>query len=325
MSGQWRPPGDGAVDRLIRRLPMGLFWPCRAAAVRLPRGNPIRSAAVLTLKRVARAWRHRLAERLTEIRPLDAPRFSFAPSDSMVMEAVHWFGAEGYEGRVGDVWAFLCREAGSVLEIGGNVGFFTVLGGAACRGRYTVVEPVPEVASVLRANLARNGLAKVEVLEAAAIPGPVARDVVLNIPDEGRAAPVGAHLTEGVEVSGRGTMREARVPGVPIADLAAGRDLIKIDAEGIEAELLAVLRPMLVASRPDLIVEVWPEAERLAALLAALAREAGYTIHVLPEYGSDTIARVAPEDFDAATPGRYRSKDVLLSVRRTIPREKHLR
>ena len=105
------------------------------------------------------------------------------------------------------------------------------------------------------------------------------------------------------------------MPGLPIARLAEGRDLIKIDAEGIEAELLRAIRPHLIAARPDLLIEVLPEASRLAALLSDLAREAGYLIHILPEYGSDTIVQAAPEAFDAALPGRHRSKDVLLSTR----------
>lgn len=308
-------PGDAMLDRLIRLVPMGWFLPFRLAVVRLPRGHVPRSVSVLVLKRAARAWRHRLHRRLPEIRPLDAPRFSFEPVDSMVMDAVYWFGAVGYEGRVGGVWAARCRLARSVLEIGGNVGVFTVQGAAACGGHYTVVEPVPDVAAILRANLARNGLTDtVEVLQAAVIPAGPPRGVVLNIPDEGRQAPVGAHLIEGVEIPDRGTMRQVAVQGLPIADLAAGRDLIKIDAEGIEAELLTAIRPMLLTDRPDLLIEVLPEAGRLGAFLADLAREAGYTIHVLPEYGSETIVRVPAGAFTAAVPGRHRSKDVLLSM-----------
>lgn len=271
------------------------------------------------LKRVARSHRHHLCERLAEIRPIDAPNLSFKAVDSMVMDAIYWLGITGYEGRVSDVWVELCRGAQSILEVGGNIGLFTILGATATSGRYTVVEPLPEVAGVLRANLSRNGLlGRVELLEAAAIPESKARDVLLNVPDEGRDAPVGAHLVEGVEVIGRSSLRHLKVPGIPIAGLASGRDVIKIDAEGIEAALLSAIRDVLIATRPALLIEVLPEAARLGELIADLAREASYIIYIVPEYGSDVIVPVSPDNFTADLPRRYRSKDVVLSIREVV-------
>ena len=309
---------DG-FDALLRRVPLRMYALLRVAAVRLRRGNPIRSGAVLVLKRVARSHRHHLCERLAEIRPIDAPNLSFKAVDSMVMDAIYWLGITGYEGRVSDVWVELCRGAQSILEVGGNIGLFTILGATATSGRYTVVEPLPEVAGVLRANLSRNGLlGRVELLEAAAIPESKARDVLLNVPDEGRDAPVGAHLVEGVEVIGRSSLRHLKVPGIPIAGLASGRDVIKIDAEGIEAALLSAIRDVLIATRPALLIEVLPEAARLGELIADLAREASYIIYIVPEYGSDVIVPVSPDNFTADLPRRYRSKDVVLSIREVV-------
>ncbi len=261
-----------------------------------------------------RAFRGRLSARLTEIRPIDRASLVFRSTDSMVMDAVYWSGVQGYEGIVATVWATLCRRAQSVLEVGGNVGLFTVIGANASGASYTVLEPVPRNVAVLRENLGLNGLNRVEVLHAAAIPGAAPAEVTLNIPDEGRDAPVGAHLTEGVEVEGRSSSNRIRVAGLPFRDLLAGRDLLKIDAEGIEAELLESARDIILAHRPTMVVEVLPEATRLAALIAELATAAGYLIHVVPEWGSETIVTVAARDFTASSPGQYHSKDVVLST-----------
>jgi FkbM family methyltransferase len=266
------------------------------------------------LKLADRAHRHHLPGRLTEIRPLDAPQLSFEAVDSMVMDAVYWFGVRGYEGQVTALWTRLCGRAQAVLEVGGNVGLFTTLGGLACPGRYTVVEPVPGIADVLRSNLARNGVTCVNVLTAAAVPGDLAREVSLNIPDEHRDAPVGAHLLEGVEVSGRSSHQVLRVRGEPFNQLIQGCDLVKIDAEGIEAELLGNARDTLVAQRPTLMVEVLPEAIRLGQVIADLARDAGYTIHVVPEYGDERIVVIPVGEFTSAVPQRHRSKDVVLAT-----------
>jgi FkbM family methyltransferase len=307
--------GVAILESVAAALPLRLYDPLRHGAVRLRRNTLPRSACVAVLQVAMRAWRGRLGRHMAEIRPLDAPHLAFAATDSMVVDTIYWLGVRGYEGKVADVWVELCRASAAVLEIGGNVGLFTVLGRRASQGTYTVVEPVPSVAAVLGDNLARNGLDTVEVLEAAAIPGDVARGVMLSIPDEGRTAPVGAHLLEGVEVSGRHMLNQITVRGLPAAQLMAGRDLIKIDAEGIEAMLLQSAWAILVAQRPTLMIEVLPEADALGRAIAALAQEAKYTIAVIPEYGREDIVVVAPEDFNAQLPQRYNSKDVVLSAR----------
>lgn len=234
--------------------------------------------------------------------------------DSMVMDAVYWLGVRGYEGQVTALWVRLVRTSQNVLEVGGNVGLFTTLGGLVSSGRYTVVEPVPAVADVLRSNLARNGATGVEIVVAAAVPGDVTRDVFLNIPDEQRAAPVGAHLVNGVEVSGRSSQHVIQVRGEPFNRLVDGRDLVKIDAEGIEAELLSDARDIILVHRPTLMIEVLPEAVRLGTVLADLARTAGYTIFVIPEYGDERIVVVPHDEFTSAVPQRHRSKDVVLAT-----------
>jgi FkbM family methyltransferase len=295
----------------LNALALQLLDPLRKAAVAFPRGSLVRSGCVVLLKKAA-AYR-RLMASLDEIRPLDRPDLSFEPVDSMVMDAVYWLGIQGYEGVLADVWARLCAEACNILEIGGNVGLYSVIGGKAARDVYTVVEPVPEVATILRANLRRNGLDRVEMIEAAAIPENEICDVCLNLPDEGRLAPVGAHLIRGVEIDDRNTLRQIQVKGLPFGGLAQGRDLIKIDAEGVEDALLAAAMHCIERNRPTLVIEVLPEAERLAQTIASIARRFDYAITVVPAYGSNALQSVRPDEFSSTTPVKFNSKDVVLS------------
>ncbi len=290
--------------------------PLRRAVARLPRGAMMRSAAVLALKQARPHYQlHRL---LQTIEPLDMPGVRFHATDSMVMDDVYWFGLQGYEGRMADVWVSLCQQAPSVLEVGGNIGVFTVIGARQrpSGARYTVVEPVPGNVAVLQANLALNGIEGVEVLQAAAVAQAEPATVMLNVPREGRQAPVGAQLVAGGEVTGRSTETLLPVQGLPFVDLLQGRQLVKIDAEGIEVDLLASALDDLQRHRPTLVIEVLPEAVRLAGLLRDLALSAGYGIYVVPAYGSDTIVQVPAEQFDAGVPGRHQSKDVVLSLQR---------
>ena len=222
----------------------------------------------------------------------------------MVIDSIYWFGVQGYEGRMADVWVNLCSTAHSVVEIGANVGLFTVLGGRAARGRYLAVEPIPEIAAVLRRNLARNNLtASIDVRQAAAIAGSVETPIEISIPDEGRGAPVGAHVTMGSEVADRGSARVISVPGLPFSSLVAQADLIKLDAEGLEVELLGAAAEPIARNRPTIVTEVLPESDRLAALIGTIATARDYTINVIPAYGSDVIVTVPAEQFRAETRG----------------------
>lgn len=293
-------------------LPHPWLTPLRRWAACNPRGSALRNGAHMALQAIRRG--RRLSDELSEIRPVDRPDLTFEPVDSMVMDALYWFGVQGYEGRLGDIWPALSARSASTLEVGGNVGLFTVLGGKVAAGAYTVVEPIPELCAVIRRNLARNGVARVEVLEGAAIPDVAPATVRLRVPIESHAAPVGAHLDGRGEVLGRSLDRVLEVPGHPFAALVGDRDLIKIDAEGIEADLLDAARDVLAARRPVLVIEVLPEAVRLAALLREIALAWQVPIHAVPGYGSDTVVRLDATAFEATTPASHRSKDIVLGV-----------
>jgi FkbM family methyltransferase len=290
----------------------GLLFPMRWAVATLPRGSFFRSASVPVLKAVSH--RSSLLASLREIRPLDRSDISFDATDSWVLDDVYWFGVQGYEGLLAEVWTELCRRATSILEIGGNVGLYSVLGGKATQGKYTVVEPLPEVAAMLRSNLRRNRLQRVEVLEGAAIPDVQSRDVILSVPDAQYGAPTGAHLVERSEVATQNSRRNIVAPGFPILSLLEGRDLIKLDAEGIEHALLTTAMPILLKRRPTIVVEVLPDSTRLAAVLSEIATSGKYVITIVPAYGTGSTVSVAATEFTAATPGRFNSKDVVLST-----------
>lgn len=96
-----------------------------------------------------------------DVHPLDRPDLSFEAADSMVTDAVFWSGVQGYKGCVAAIWQNLCQQSRNVLEIGANVGIFTVVGAKATTGRCTAVESISMNEALLRRNLARNGISVV--------------------------------------------------------------------------------------------------------------------------------------------------------------------
>jgi hypothetical protein len=91
------------MNSIIRSMPLAVFLPFRHAIMALNRRNPLRVASTIVVRQASRAFRNRLALRLTEIRPIDEPGLSFDAVDSMVMDAVYWTGVRGYEGTVAGV------------------------------------------------------------------------------------------------------------------------------------------------------------------------------------------------------------------------------
>ena len=300
------------MNIVLRTIPLGCYYPLRYGIATFKRGSFPRNVCVAILKQAQRAYRGKLAGQLREVRPLDFPDLRFSAADSMVIETVYWFGIHGYEGLVAAAWVEQCRRATAILEIGGNIGLFTVIGAKASSARYVVAEPVPNVAAILRGNLRLNDALHVEVLEAAAVPGADSAPVTLSIPNEQHDMPVGAHLTVGTEVANHPGTRQIVVQGIPFRDLVVGCDLIKIDAEGVEVDLLRAARDIIVATKPNLLIEVLPSSPELATFLVELAKEAGYRMIVLPEWGADTPVVTTPEAFTLALMIQHNSKDLLL-------------
>ena len=139
------------------------------------------------------------------------------------------------------IWEDLCRRADRIVELGANVGYYTIAGGAAASGIYVAYEPHPRSCAALRTNLELNGLDRVQVVEAAAVPDSATSSVELVCPTgTDGAAPSGA-MVKGSALEGDGAGRDTEsfmVDAVGCASAIAGADLVKIDVEGLEAQLL---------------------------------------------------------------------------------------
>jgi FkbM family methyltransferase len=171
----------------------------------------------------------------------------------------------------------LVRPGDTLLDVGGNIGWFAVIGSRLVgpSGRVITVEPEPANAAVLRENIRRNGCANAELLEiAAGAADGTAR--LYRSPDNSGDHRLGASA-EG---------REAWVD-VPVRRLDAavsGRvDVLKMDTQGSEVAALTGMEGLLAANPAmRMVIEFWP--------------------HGLATCGSDTAALMA---LLAARPRRY--------------------
>jgi FkbM family methyltransferase len=143
-----------------------------------------------------------------------------------------------------------------VVDVGANVGYYTLLSGRAVgrRGRVIAVEPDAGNVALLRENVARNRLANVEVVPAAAW---LETARLLLEPNELNP---GDHQVRAA--SGRADARA--IDGVALDDLLADANVavVKIDAQGSDHRALAGMERTVRACRSIVFIEFWPQGIR---------------------------------------------------------------
>ncbi|QWF84675.1 FkbM family methyltransferase [Amycolatopsis sp. CA-230715] len=266
----------------------------------------------------AAVLRHRSLAPRADITVPGDPELRFVAVESRLTRLLYWYGESGYEPGETRWWRLLCGQSRTIVELGANIGFYTVIGAhAAPDARYVAVEANPESAAILRDNLALNDLSRVTVVNAAAVGDDAAGSTVeLALPDQERyAAPTGAYLATGTEgIAGRPATRTVTVPTVSAATLLAGADLVKLDIEGMESEVLAAAWPSITSARPVLVVEVLKRVPRLRQVIRDL-HGLGYLAFAI---GERSLHLLENRDLDSDAPlPRFGSRDVVL-----VPAEK---
>jgi FkbM family methyltransferase len=261
---------------------------------------------------VAMVLRHRPLAPLADFVLAGDPPVRLAAVESRLARLLYWYGERGYEGCETLWWRRLCAQASSIVELGANIGYYTVQGAtAAPTARYVTVEANPSSAEIVRRNVELNGLSQVEVVAAAAVGDGDAARVELALPDrESYTVPTGAYLSAGAEgIANRPAANSVTVPGIAATELLADADLIKLDIEGYEARVLESARAHLAANRPTIVVEVLRDVPRLRRLIRELHAD-GYLAFAI---GTDSLHLLTVDELASQDPlPRYGSRDVIL-------------
>jgi FkbM family methyltransferase len=180
---------------------------------------------------------------------------------------LHRDGWTGFEAPVPDVWgAWALTSAGAVLDVGANTGLYALIAAAVAPVAVHAFEPYAPVRAVLERNVAGNrnlpGTIDVRAEAVGALPG----EASLYIPSDAHGlVETSCSLDPGFKddvVSSVSvpvtTVDEHRArSGVPVG-------MVKIDVEGLEAEVLAGTTETLARDRPVVVLEVLPRADTAA-------------------------------------------------------------
>lgn len=204
-------------------------------------------------------------------------RFAGGSFERWLYLRLHRLGRMGRDERA--TLERLVRPGMTVLDVGGNIGVYTVLLSRLVgpSGRIITFEPDPDLFACLQANCTRNGCANVEAHNLALgrqADRLVLRRLILNSGDNtlGRGGSTHFRSEVAVEVAALDRLLPALKPA-----------LVKIDVQGWELEVLRGMEQLLTGSpAPALLLEFWPEGFRRAGYAAAdlvhFLRARGYTL-----------------------------------------------
>jgi FkbM family methyltransferase len=214
-------------------------------------------------------------------------------SRDVLQRRLFWFGS--YERFTGELFRALLAPGATVLDLGANVGYFTLLAAAGVGPTGTVVafEPVHENRELLAENVALNGCRNVRIEPCAVTDadGEVALFLHRKDVNSGMASLLG---------SAGGGVETRAVPGCSIDSYRRQRGLgrvhlVKMDIQGGEGKALDGMTRMLRDDAPALLWELNPDVlgrsgdspRRLLGLLEA----AGYRSFLL---GERTLSPLTP-------------------------------
>jgi FkbM family methyltransferase len=182
-----------------------------------------------------------------------------------------------YESETSRLVQRLLSPGQTMIDVGANIGYFTVVGARAVgpKGHVVAFEPVAAVREQLLRNVRLNHLANVTVREEALSARSGATVFFTPEHDTGMAT------LRPLPTSAQVNVVQARLDD--LWDSAQPIALIKIDVEGAEMAALEGMSECLYRHSPDLIVEVTDGYLRAlgssAALLAQFLTDRGYSMY----------------------------------------------
>lgn len=192
-------------------------------------------------------------------------RMLYLKGDRFVGRSLELYGE--YSEFECELFAKLVPQGGVVVEVGANIGTHTVplARMVGPQGAVLAFEPQRVIHQILCANVAMNGLFNVHTHHAA-VGRERGRILVppVNYMAEGNFGGVAMGATQGEEV-----------PVVPLDDFAlSSLNLLKVDVEGMEAEVLRGAGRLIARHRPPMYVE--NDRKEKSPALIGLILELGY-------------------------------------------------
>lgn len=235
------------------------------------------------------------------------------PSDFAVSEEI---STGGYEAGEVEIVRALVRASDTVLDVGANIGYFTILCSSIAKdGRVYSFEPSQQTFSFLKRNIESNHFANAQAHQIAIGDREGEAMLYINQFNKGDNRLYDSFGATGVNVRIR-TLDSVLPPGTRV-------DLIKMDIQGYETHALRGAQRVLSES-PDVImlIEFWPKglarAGSSAGELLTRLRSEGFTWALIDE-DAPTARRILDTDLVAKYPPQHDAYGNLLCWKNRQP------
>lgn len=205
------------------------------------------------------------------------------PATSHLVHRILRYGS--YEPELAELYRKHIKPNLDILDIGANVGFYTVLGATRLRaGRVFAAEPTAAANNRLLANVERNGVNARVLVHRGLISNVTAEQELATIPGMEEYSSMGGLVHPSVSLNPQLTIE--RVTASRLDDLVARHSLrpalMKVDVEGAEGLVFDGARETLREFRPVVISELSPPLLRNmgsdARSIVALFKDLNYRI-----------------------------------------------
>lgn len=236
---------------LVRQNPTLRLALARSLALKHQRARRLRRSAEQALDRLAQLCR----EDVTLFVPEFEARFALSPASALF----HRILIDGeYEPQLVQAFRHHLDPQRDVLDIGANVGFFTVLAARlAVSGRVLAAEPSRTAAGRLRHNLALNAVSEKVILFEGLLSDRAGERTLNVIPGREEYSSIGPLVHP--SVAGEAFVQEI-APATTVDSLVEQHrlkpGLLKLDVEGAEALVLAGATRTLREHRPVILSEL---------------------------------------------------------------------
>jgi FkbM family methyltransferase len=200
-------------------------------------------------------------------------QFQVNHTGAWLEQSLFWKGISGYEPISFELWQKACQISHTILDIGANTGLYSLIAKTVNpTAQVFAFEPLPDFNRVLQNNIRLNQF-DVEVLDAAV--SDFIGSAEFYVPQRGQGNPYSSSLSmEHYENHQKSQPIVHQVEVTTLDTFVQQRqlrslDLVKIDAEGQDANVLKGFVQSIQQFRPDFIVEVQSDeiGQEIQALL----------------------------------------------------------
>jgi FkbM family methyltransferase len=173
---------------------------------------------------------------------------------------------DDYDSDVVALLPKLIEPGTTVIDVGANIGFFTIhmahvvapTGQVGVNGRVIAFEPIAELAALLSKSIAENALDSIITVETSAVGAARGHAEILYVHDARNQG--ASYLVSGDAAECRTAHEVRRVPLVALDEyrLPSRVSFIKLDVEGAEPLCITGARGLLEHDRPVVLTEVHP-------------------------------------------------------------------